>query len=244
MSETSYKLEELLIYTICGLLDDCAHITTGMASPIPAAAALLRQKISAQSVRVSILKSQHLHSFTDGSSEVFDLAAQGRIDAFFLSGGQIDGRGNINLVGIGDYPQMKVRWSGSFGSAYLYYLIPKVILFRFEHTPRTLVEQVDFVSAPGSSDPEVYRRGGPYALITNRCLFTFNATEHRFCLESIHPGETLEEIRAQTGFEFDVAQDLKQTATPPEEIISLLRGEVAAALRDPYPAFVASVFGT
>lgn len=242
MSE-AYKQEELLIYTICGLLDDCEHITTGMASPIPAAAALLRQKISPQPVRVSILKSQHLHSFTDGSSEVFDLAAQGRIDAFFLSGGQIDGQGNINLVGIGDYPQMKVRWSGSFGSAYLYYLVPKVILFRFEHTPRTLVEQVDFVSAPGSSEPEVYRRGGPYALITNRCLFSFDARKRRFCLESLHPGEDLEDIRAQTGFDFDVAPDLKQTAEPDGEVLSLLRGEIAEALRDPYPAFVESVFG-
>ena len=238
----TYKLEELLIFTICGLLDDCAHITTGMASPIPAAAALLRQKMTPQ-VRVSILKSEHLHSFTDGSSEVFDLAAQGRVDAFFLSGGQIDGRGNINLVGIGDYPQMKVRWSGSFGSAYLYYLIPKVILFRFEHTPRTLVERVDFVSAPGSSEPEIYRRGGPYALITNRCLFSFDADKRRFCLESLHPGEELEDIRAQTGFDFDVALDLKQTAEPDAEVLALLRGEVAEALRDPYPAFAESVFG-
>ena len=171
------------------------------------------------------------------------MAAQGRIDAFFLSGGQIDGQGNINLVGIGDYPQMKVRWSGSFGSAYLYYLIPKVILFRFEHTPRTLVERVDFVSAPGSSEPEIYRRGGPYALITNRCLFSFDADKRRFCLESLHPGEELEDIRAQTGFDFDVALDLKQTAEPDAEVLALLRGEVAEALRDPYPAFAESVFG-
>ena len=242
MSE-AYKLEELLIYTICGLLDDCGHITTGMASPIPAAAALLRQKISPEPVRVSILKSQNLHSFTDGSSEVFDLAAQGRIDAFFLSGGQIDGRGNINLVGVGDYPQMKVRWSGSFGSAFLYYLIPKVILFRFEHTPRTLVEQVDFVSAPGSSEPGIYRRGGPYALITNRCLFSFDADKQGFCLQSLHPGENLEEIREQTGFDFEVAPDLQQTAEPDAGVLSILRGEVAEALRDPYPAFTESVFG-
>ena len=239
----SYKPEELLIYTICGLLDDCEHITTGMASPIPAAAALLRQKISAESIRVSILKSQHLHSFTDGSSEVFDLAAQGRIDAFFLSGGQIDGQANINLVGIGDYPQMKVRWSGSFGSAFLYYLIPKVILFRFEHTPRTLVKKVDFVSAPGSSEPGVYRRGGPHALVTNRCLFSFDKSKQRFCLESIHPGEELDEIQAQTGFDFDIADTLTETPVPGMDVLSLLRGEIAQALKDPYPAFVESVFG-
>lgn len=240
---TSCKLEELLIFTVCGLLDDCRHITTGMASPIPAAAALLAKKLSSDSIRVSILASQHLHSFTDGSSEVFDLAAQGRIDAFFLSGGQIDGSGNINLVGIGDYPQMKVRWSGSFGSAYLYYLVPKVILFRWEHTPRTLVDKVDFISAPGSSEPGVYRRGGPHALLTNRCLFSFDKALERFCLESVHPGEDVETIKQQTGFEFDVSKNLKQTPLPDERVLQLIRGEIAELLRDPYPDFASTVFG-
>ncbi len=237
------KLEELLIFTVCGLLDGCEHITTGMASPIPAAAALLKRELSAESTRVSILASQHLHSFTDGSSEVFDLAAQGRIDAFFLSGGQIHGKGNINLVGIGDYPDMKVRWSGSFGSAFLYYLIPKVILFRWEHTPRTLVEKVDFISAPGISAPETYRPGGPHALLTNKCLFSFDKMQQTFSLESLHPGENLESIIEQTGFEFNVGKNLKETAEPDAQVLELIRSKVATLLRDPYPDFTATVFG-
>ncbi|MGR8950021.1 MAG: CoA-transferase [Gammaproteobacteria bacterium] len=239
----SYKLEELLIHCMSHLLDDCAHITTGMASPIPAAAALLRQRQASEAVRVSILASQHLHSFTDGSSEVFDLAAQGRIDAFFLSGGQIDGHGNINLVGVGSYPQMQVRWSGSFGSAFLYYLIPKVILFRFEHSPRTLVDKVDFISAPGQSEPQVYRRGGPHALLTNRCLFSFDKVAGAFRLESLHPGEDLATVKKETGFNFEVSESLTETPTPDEETLQLLRGEIAERLSDPYPAFTQSVFG-
>ena len=54
-------------------------------------------------------------SVTDGSRELFDCAGQGRVDVFFLSGGQIDGEGNINLVTIGDYEHPKVRFPGSFG---------------------------------------------------------------------------------------------------------------------------------
>ena len=238
-----YKPEELLIYAMSNLLDDCQHITTGMASPIPAAAALLRQKQATEEVRVSILASEHLHSFTDGSSEVFDLAAQGRIDAFFLSGGQIDGAANINLVGVGSYPEMNVRWSGSFGSGFLYYLIPKVILFRFEHSTRTLVEKVDFISAPGRSTAGVYRRGGPHALLTNRCLFSFNKSSGRFCLESVHPGESVDTIFQQTGFDFDVSDEISETAAPDEHSLALLRGEISDKLRDPYPVFAQSVFG-
>ena len=106
--------------------------------------------------------------------ELFDCAGQGRIDVFFLSGGEIDGQGNINLVSIGDPENPTARFPGSFGSSYLYFVVPKVILFRTEHSKRTLVPKVSFISAPGGSDDNVYRTGGPIALITNRCLFSFD----------------------------------------------------------------------
>jgi glutaconate CoA-transferase subunit B len=103
-------------------------------------------------MRVTLLGSPKDNFFTSGGVELFDLAAQGRIDAFFLGGGQIDGQGNINLVGTGRYPATAVRWPGSFGSAYLYFLVPRVILFREEHTRRVMVPNVDFISAPGVSE--------------------------------------------------------------------------------------------
>ncbi|MFQ5938240.1 MAG: CoA-transferase, partial [Acidiferrobacterales bacterium] len=137
---TDYSLEELLIFTIARMLDGMGHVAVGASSPIPGAAALLAQVWSDGRMRVSVLGSERDNFFTDGiSRELFDCAAQGRIDAFFLSGGQIDGNANINLVGIGDYPRSRVRFPGSFGSAYLYFLVPRVILFRLEHTPRVLV---------------------------------------------------------------------------------------------------------
>ena len=74
-----------------------------------------------------------------------------------------------------DHPS--VRFPGSFGSGYLYYVVPKVILFRLEHSRRTLVPKVDFVSAPGTSPDNVYRTGGPIALVTNRCVFSFDKSE-------------------------------------------------------------------
>ena len=54
------------------------------------------------------------------------------MDVFFLSGAQIDGEANVNLVSIGDYKKPNARFSGSFGSAYLYMLVPRVILFRLD----------------------------------------------------------------------------------------------------------------
>ncbi|MEM8648524.1 MAG: CoA synthetase, partial [Pseudomonadota bacterium] len=138
---------------------------------------------------------------------------------------------------------MKVRWSGSFGSALLYYLVPKVILFRDEHTRRTMVEKVDFISAPGTSDEGVHRPGGPHALVTNLCAFSFNKEKARFRLETIHAGHSLEEVRDNTGFAFDCPDDVPETPAPEPERLALLRGPLAAEVADPYPKFAARVWG-
>jgi glutaconate CoA-transferase subunit B len=135
-----------------------------------------------------------------------------------------------------------VRFPGSFGSSYLYYVVPKVILFRTEHSRRSLVEKVDFVSAPGASPPNVFREGGPVALVTPRCLFAFDRAHGRFRLESVHPGHTLEEVRAETGFDFDCADDVPVTPAPSPETLRLMRERVAPELAEIYPQFVRAVF--
>jgi glutaconate CoA-transferase, subunit B len=232
---------ELLIVTLARLLDGVRTIAVGAASPIPGAASLLLRARSKGAVRVLMLGSIRHNSFTDGGRELFDCAAQGRIDAFFLGGGQIDGQGNINLLGIGEYPELTVRFPGSFGSAYLYYVIPRVILFREEHTPRVLVPRVDFISAPGVSAPNLYRRGGPQALVTGRCVFTF--ANGGFRLASVHPGETVESVRAATGFTFDCPASAPETPGPTAEDHALLRGSVLADIAETYPRFAAALAG-
>ena len=235
---------ELLIAVIARLLEGCRHVAVGSASPIPGSAALLARELALQrksgSMRVSVLGSRRNNFFTSGGVELFDLAAQGRIDAFFLGGGQIDGQANVNLVGTGAYPGSRVRWPGSFGSAYLYFLVPRVILFREEHTRRVFVPKVDFVSAPGTSAASVYRPGGPRALVTRLALFAFDQGRGRFRLESVHPGHTLEEILDNTGFEFDRAETVPVTPPPEPERLALLRGTIRAEIAETYPRFAAA----
>jgi glutaconate CoA-transferase, subunit B len=238
-----FREEELLADAMAGLIGDARHAAIGVASPIPAAAAMLARERGSGRPYVSLLGSRRLSFFTDGGRELFDCAGQGRIDVFFLSGGQIDGAGNINLVSIGDYRQPKVRFPGSFGSSYMYYVVPKVILFRLEHSRRTLVEKVDFISAPGTSPDNVHRPGGPIALITTRCLFGFERSRRRFRLISVHPGHSLAEVIENTGFDFDQPRQVPVTAAPSAETLRLLRTVVAPQLVEVYPQFVATVFG-
>lgn len=174
--------------------------------------------------------------FSEGSRELFDLAGQGRIDLFFLGGAEIDGEANINLVRANGH-----RFPGSFGSAFMYFACA-TILFREEHSRRTLVPKVEFVSAPGWSPPAVPRRGGPAALVTGKALFAWQKERRRFRLESVHPGHTEAEVRESTGFEFD-GTGVPDTPEPTGRELELLRRPVAAGIAADYPDFARRVWG-
>lgn len=238
-----YSREELLICAVARLLKGCRNIAVGTASPIPGAAALLVQTLTEGAARASILGSNVHNPFNDGGPELFDRAGQGRVDAFFLGGGQIDGWGNINLVGTGPYPQSETRFPGSFGSAYLYFTVPRVILFREEHSRRVFVDRVDFVSAPGWSPPEVHRPGGPYALVTSLCIFLYDRDRHRFRLDGLLPGATVEEVRDNTGFDFDCPDGLGPVPAPESERVELIRSTIAREIAETYPEFARDRLG-
>ena len=236
---------EIIISEITNLLKDDKHVAIGAASPIPGSAALLAEeerKNTNSNLQVTILHSQKFNNFTDGSRELFDASAQGRIDTFFLGGVQIDGEANINLVGTGTYPRLNKRFSGSFGSALMYFVIPKIILFREEHTPRTLVKKVDFISAPGTSPSNVYRPGGPRYLITNKALFSFNSKEKYFKIEKINPEFSLDEVTKSTGFEFKTNKDLKYFTMPSQKRIEILRNIIAPKVLNFYPQFAKKIW--
>ncbi|MDH3318653.1 MAG: CoA synthetase [Betaproteobacteria bacterium] len=233
----NYAKEELLAVTIARLIGDARHVAVGAASPIPATGAfLLKQQNPA--LRISLLQKRSGNPFTEGSRELFDLAGQGRIDVFFLGGAQIDGEANINLVAAEGK-----RFPGSFGSAFMYFTAGKTILFREEHSPRVLVKKVDYVSAPGWSPPEIERRGGPAALLTGKALFAWQTEKRRFLLESVHPGGKADDIRANTGFDYDMPAQVPATPGPTPAELRLLRGSVAHVIAENYPEFARRVWG-
>ncbi len=233
------RREELLIAAIARLLTGCRHIAVGELSPIPGTAAFLARQ---RDRRVKVLGRIKPSTFTNGGVELFDCAAQGRIDAFFLGAGQIDGEANLNLIGTGAYPRSEVRWPGCFGSSFLYAMVPRVILFREEHSRRVLVPKVDFISAAGAGAPNVVRRGGPYALVTNMAHFAFDRERRRFRLESVHPGASVDDVLRNTGFDFEQPHEVPPTPAPDAETVSLLRGPVARDIARTYPRFAAKLF--
>jgi len=242
------RLEERMAAALARLIEDptappARHIAVGAASPIPAAACWLVKK-RGKPVRLSLLHKHSGNPLTAGTRELFDLTGQGRIDLFFLGGGQIDGQANINLIGTGAWPGLDARFPGSFGSAFMYFMTPRTILFREEHSARVFVPKVDIISAPGVSPPGVFRRGTAQALVTGKCVFRFDPARARFTLESVHPGETAESIRAATGFDYDQPAEVPTTPDPTDAELALLRGPVCDEMRETYPDFCRRVWGS
>ena len=63
--------------------------------------------------------------------------------------------------------------SGGYGGGMIYYCAGRTVVFRTEHTRRSFVERVDFISAAGSTPPEVLRLGGPSKVVTPKATLRF-----------------------------------------------------------------------
>lgn len=207
-------------------------VGVGVNSPIPTAGVLLASRIHAPGLRFRVDGQPGGIAFV-GSKEFFDFAQRGRLDVFFLSGVQIDARGNINLHVLGEYGSPRRRFPGAFGSAVLYSVVPRVILFRTEHSPRTFVPQVDFISAaPGPA--------GPALVVTPLALLGFDQEARRLELVSYHPGQSVDSVRAATGFDLAVRAGAGETPVPTARELELLRGSVYEEMEGTHPGFVAA----
>lgn len=214
----------------------------GTLSPLPAAGVLLARLGHAPRAIAIILNHDDYWPFHNGSKEFYDFAQRGKIDLFFLSGGQIDQFANLNLTTIGEHDHPKVRLPGGAGAAMLYYVARRVILFRDDHSPRTFVERVDSVTSPGSSPPRVRRPGGPSKVVTPLAVLAFNRAAGRLELASVHPGVPVDRVRGATGFTLIHPREVPTTPPPTDGELALLRGPVRESLAKLYPIFARTAF--
>ena len=161
--------------------------------------------------------------------EVFNYWLQpGRIDDGFLSGAQIDRFGNINTTVIGEYDEPTVRLPGSGGAPEIAASCREVIVV-MRHRARAFVDQVDFVTSVGyGSGPDDravlgLSGRGPTRVITDLGVLEPDPDAKELVLTAVHQGVSVEEVRAQTGWELQVSVDLKITAPPTEAELTTLR---------------------
>ena len=160
--------------------------------------------------------------------EIFAYYLQrGLIDVAFLGASQIDRYGDINTTVIGDYARPKVRLPGSGGACEISINARKTFVI-MPQSKKSFVDKVDFVTSPGHLSgrrPKEWIGGGPSVVVTSLGVYRFSPAG-RMYLASMHPGVTLEEVRDNTGWDLDVADDLEQTRPPTPEELRLVRDEL------------------
>ena len=155
---------------------------------------------------------------------VFDDMA--RPDVFFVGGLQVDRRGNVNLLGIPDGAGgWKLRGPGPVALATMSTSCRGYYIVMGRHDPRTFVERVASITALGDRTRRAelgFPGGGPRLLCSPLGVFDFDdAGDMR--LVSVHPGVTVEEVVAATGFDLVLPADVPATAAATEEELTVLR---------------------
>ena len=160
---------------------------------------------------------------------VMDLAYAGRRHVM-MSPSQLDRHGNSNISCIGDFARPTVQLIGVRGAPMntanhaTSYWVPR-------HTPRALVEQVDMVCGIGRANaiaagPGASRFHDLRRVVTNLGVFDFGGPDGRLRLRSLHPGVTLEELAAETGFALEVTEAPPETRSPTDDELRMIREQL------------------
>jgi len=143
-----------------------------------------------------------------------------------MGGTQIDQHGNQNFAAIGDYARPKVQLLGYRGAPgntindTTSYWVPS-------HSPAVLCAAVDTVCGVGYDRAAAL---GPFAsrfheirrVVTNLAVLDFETDDHRMRLRSVHPGVTVDEVQAATGFDLVVPDEVPESRLPTPDEIALI----------------------
>ena len=157
--------------------------------------------------------------------DIFDNIFSDRF-RIWINPAQIDEQGSVNISAIGPWEKPKVALVGARGipedtshlSQGLYYLT--------QHTTRSVVAKVDFVSGPGWT-PERRKylgaNGAPTCLVSDLGVFGWEPDDGRMVVRSLHHGVTPERLGEQTGFRIEVPRGVPTTEPPTDEEVRIIR---------------------
>lgn len=157
---------------------------------------------------------------------VMSLLQSGRVDLGFLGAAEVDRFGNLNSTRVhGD--KGLTRLPGSGGACDIASLAKRFVVL-LEHSKRRLPEKVSYVTSPGNGDGAGWRerkglpRGGPSAVITTKAVLRFGE-DGEARLASVHPGVTVEDVVANTGWKLRVLNNVAETPSPSAAELQAIR---------------------
>lgn len=155
--------------------------------------------------------------------KVFDVVAAGTRHVV-MGANQLDRFGNQNISCLGEHARPTRQMFGARGAPgntvnhRTSYWVPK-------HAPRVFVPRVDFVSGVGydRASGSAARFHDVYRVVTNLAVLDFATAEHAMRVASVHPGVSVEQAHAETGFPLAVPGAVPTTREPTDEELKLLR---------------------
>lgn len=246
---TTFNAMELMICCAARALEDGKTVAVG--TGVPCAAAMLAQRVHAPNlvilfeaggiapllptmpISVGDSRTFYRAAMATSMADVMETCQRGMVDYTFLGGAQIDRYGNLNSTMIGgDHAKPKVRFPGSGGANDLASLCWRILVVT-HHDKRRFVEKVDFITTPGYlTGPGARERAGlspgtgPYRVITDLAVMGYHPQTKEMQILSLHPGISLEQVQASTGFTLAVQEPIETTLAPSEMELRLLREEV------------------
>jgi len=157
---------------------------------------------------------------------VMSLLQSGRVDLGFLGAAEVDRFGNLNSTEVRG-PKGMVKLPGSGGACDIASLAHRFVAL-LEHKKERLPERVSYITSPGYGDGSGWRervglpRGGPSAVITTKAVLRFNEVCEAY-LASVHPGSSVDDVLANTGWKLGVADSLGETPEPTPAELSAIR---------------------
>jgi len=246
---TRYNNMELMISIAARTLEDGAIVLVG--TGVPVATAMLAQMTHAPNLTIlfeaggvapllptmpiSVGDSRTTFKSLKATTmaEIMEFCQAGMVDYCFLGGAQIDKYGNLNSTMIGsDYKKPKTRFPGSGGANDLASLCWRTMVVTPQNDQR-FVEKPDFITTPGflqggtsREDSGLPLNTGPYRVITDIGVYGYHPETKEMMLISLHPGKTIEDVKANSSFEIVIPENYDMTTEPTDEELQVLREKV------------------
>ena len=187
--------------------------------------------------------SSNATSFTNAIDALGCLVASGRCDVGIIGAAEVDRFGNVNTTGIWDgpigntYRLPKARLSGAGGANDIACGAKRTVIMA-THERKRFANKVGYISSPGYLDGGDARTrygfagGGPAAIITSLGILRPDPVTKEFELTSWYAFSSVEEIKANTGWDLRIAANAGVAAEPSEHELAVLRSvDVTGVLR-------------
>jgi glutaconate CoA-transferase, subunit B len=240
----SYTLNELMVVAAAREIKDGETVFVGMRLPLiafvvakkthaPNATGLFENGVIRSTPSPELIYTMADPPNIKGATQCLDMLSvmgllqSGRVHLGFLGAAEVDRYGNLNSTQV-QGKNGTVRLPGSGGACDIASMAHRFVAL-LEHARHRLPERVHYITSPGNGEGAGWRkrvglpRGGPSAVITTKCVLRFGQEDGEAYLSTVHPGVSVDDVVANTGWKLKVGSDVSTTPEPSPAELKAIR---------------------